>query len=115
MSDPSIAVPHLALPLTLGVGGTFACVEQDSDEEIIQGVYVLLSTPLGRQIELPTYGYADQTFTPLPGIDTAAAQAAVEEWQPRAHIQTRVTASTVDEFMQYVSITTETGFERTDA
>jgi phage baseplate assembly protein W len=115
MSNRAIAVPHFSLPLTLGVGGTFACVEQDSEEDIVQGVYVLLTTPLGRQIELPDYGYADQTFTPLPGIDVAAAQAAVEEWQPRARIHARTSVSTVDELIQYVSITMETGLERTDA
>ncbi|HEU5046075.1 MAG TPA: hypothetical protein VFT75_18290 [Nocardioidaceae bacterium] len=102
MTDSAVLVPHLAWPLRLGVGNTFATVEQDSDDDIMQGVLVLLSTPLGRQIELPDYGMPDQTFSVTPDLDAAAD--AVAAWQPRATIDTSVQVDTFDELAQRVQI-----------
>lgn len=102
MTDSSVLVPHLAWPLRVGAGGTFATVEQDSDEDVMQGVLVLLSTPLGRQVELPNYGMDEQVFRNAPDLN--AAVEALETWQPRATIDASYQVDSLDELIQRVQI-----------
>lgn len=75
-------IPHLKVPLTIGVDGHAEVVEQDTWEEVAQCVQVLLMTRIGDRIESPEYGIPDQVFTTVP--DLLTIQAAIERWEPRA-------------------------------
>lgn len=76
--------PHLSFPFQLSETGTQArYVEQDSDDEIIDCVEVLLRTPLGWRIDLPEYGVRPQEFTE-GGANREELIAAIAEWEERA-------------------------------
>ena len=79
-----VDVPHLALPLTLTAAGRLATVEQDGLEDVASCVRVLLATPRGSRLEVPEFGVPDLAFT--TDLDVAELLAAVEDWEPRAHI-----------------------------
>lgn len=80
MSQP---IPHLAFPFTIGEDGTAEVVEQDSLDEVAQCVQVLLSTPQGSRVVVPSYGVPDPTFV---GLDEATVEQAVSDWEPRAEV-----------------------------
>lgn len=76
-------VPVFEHPFRLDtLSGEFSYIEQDSFEDIIQSVEVLLQTVVGSRIELPTYGVDDMLFR--SGLDTNEILARVAEWEPRA-------------------------------
>lgn len=81
-------VPHFSFPLRKDARGNLVTVEQDSDEEIIDCVEVLLSTPVGLREEVPTYGLPDQTFR-MNGADLEQIASVIGRWEPRAehHIE----------------------------
>lgn len=80
----SVRVPHLRAPFEVA-DGKAAVVEQDSEREIRDCVFAVLSTPVGSRMEEPDYGIPDELFELMrPGMDAAAVLAAIEEWEPRA-------------------------------
>lgn len=82
------SIPHLKVPFTLLPDMTAATVQQDTLEEITQCVFVLMATPIGSRIEVPTYGIPDLTFT---GGQLAAIDAAAARWEPRANVTAKQT------------------------
>lgn len=90
---------HLRLPLRVAPNGRFYTVAEDSSEEILQNVLVILRTRLGERLATPDFGTPDPTFT---GFDVEAALAAVTDVEPRADLQTvrhaldRLGAETLD-------------------
>ncbi len=74
-------VPHLAIPLLIGPGGSFNTLAQDSLAEVAQSVQVLLGTIQGERSMIPTYGIADPPFTE-PDPDSLVG--AIALWEPRA-------------------------------
>jgi phage baseplate assembly protein W len=79
-----IDTPHFAFPFRINAGKV-QVREQDSDEEVMDCVEVLLSTTIGERQELPNYGIPDQTFR-MGGSDKAALLAAIREHEPRADV-----------------------------
>lgn len=94
-------IPHLALPFVIGHDGTAAVVVQDSIEDVVQSVQVLLGTVPGQRIELPAYGVPDQTFTDRP--DPAPIMAALEQWEPRAAVALSMAPVPDDELRRLVT------------
>jgi hypothetical protein len=64
----AIAVPHLMFPPQIDGSGHLAAVEQNSDEDILDCVFVALKTPIGSRLYVPNFGVTDYTFhqDPLP-------------------------------------------------
>lgn len=76
-------IPVYEFPFRLDPGaGDFHVLEQDTDDEVLQSVKVLMLTPVGSRIELLTYGIPEILFR--TEIDTAAVLAAIMEHEPRA-------------------------------
>lgn len=89
MTAPYLAPPpHLAFPLVLTVGGSFAQVAQDSIEEVTQSVAFLLGSAIGSRTIVPAYGVPDPTFT---DPDQAEIEQAIANWEPRAQATVTVT------------------------
>lgn len=81
--------PHFTFPFQRSASGIAAVQEQDSEEEIMDCVEVLLSTEIGERMELPEYGLPDQTFS-QGGADIERVSGVVQKWEPRArHTITR--------------------------
>lgn len=66
-------------------GGRVQYREQDTDDEIMDSIEVLLLTPQGERIDIPNYGVPDQTFQ-MNGANLAAIQTAIELWEERADV-----------------------------
>lgn len=82
----SIATPHFAVPFR-AENGSVAQVEQDSVEDIEDCVEAVLRTPEGSRVEVPDFGIPDATFEQLgPDLSAKTYLAAVDEWEPRAHL-----------------------------
>jgi phage baseplate assembly protein W len=81
-----LTVPKLRVPLEMGATG-FRTVEQDSLQEIAQGAYAVLATPIGSLLEEPEFGIEDPTFEQLPIDDTEWLEA-LARWEPRAAVRT---------------------------
>lgn len=78
--------PHISFPFRLNDSGTGSVVvEQDSDDEIMDCVQVLLSTELGSREEIPSYGIPDQAFK-QGGIDEDQVLLAINRWERRAEV-----------------------------
>lgn len=75
---------HLRLPLTLTADGTFRTVEEDSIEEIVQNVAVVLRTRLGERLATPDFGTPDPTFQ---GLDPAVVLDQIRDVEPRADVE----------------------------
>ncbi|HEX5592017.1 MAG TPA: GPW/gp25 family protein [Solirubrobacterales bacterium] len=100
----SVRVPHLAVPFQI-TGKSAAVVEQDSDREIRDSVFALLSTRVGSRLEQPEYGIPDELFELLtPGMGAEAILAAIEEWEPRARVLADVE---IEELVKNVQIRLE--------
>lgn len=83
MTQPD-GVPHFVFPFRFAEGGVPRTVEQDTLEEIEQGVKVLMLTELGERLEVPGFGIADLTFQTDLDVDTV--RAAAKEWDDRAEV-----------------------------
>lgn len=97
-------IPHFAVPFKIGVLGhgapTAMVTEQDTAEEILDCVEVVLRYETGFRQEKPEFGIADQTF--VEGVpDTRRITQSVNVWEPRA--ETIITAN-VDELDALISI-----------
>lgn len=76
--------PHFAFPFRRGVSGTQVVVtEQDSDDEVVDCVMVLLQTDIGEHPGIPEYGLEDQTFQE-GGIDLEYVKSVIREYEDRA-------------------------------
>lgn len=81
-------VPHLAIPFLIGADGSALTVEQDSTDEVVQCVAVLVGTRPGTRPMVPAYGLTDPTFV---GVQTGELTRAVARFEPRASVSVAVT------------------------
>lgn len=79
----SLDAPHFRWPLRLA-GGSFQMVEQDTLDDVVQCVHVLLRTPFGWRPLAPEVGLHDPLWRDRFALDQLAAGLA--EWEPRADI-----------------------------
>lgn len=82
------SVPHLSLPLRMS-SNRFATVEQDTDKEAADCVFVIMSFPTGFRSEEPDFGIDDPSFQMQP-INVDQIAQAIADYEPRvdAHIET---------------------------
>jgi hypothetical protein len=97
------AAPHFSVPFSirvLGHGGPTADVtEQDSPEEILHCVEMVLRYETGYRLEKPEFGTPDMTFSEtLPNTDRIFE--AIDIWEPRAE---PIISAHVDEFDALIS------------
>ena len=97
-----IDTPKISFPLRLRANGASAVVvEQDSIDEIMDCVEVLLSTEEGSREEAPAYGIDDLTFR-MGGVDQELVMATIAKWEPRA--ETILEADEIEQFIQRVRL-----------
>jgi hypothetical protein len=95
-------IPHLALPFRFA-NGAAVVYDQDTTDEIMSCVLAIALCPLGYRVELPTFGVPDLTFSEgVAPID--ALEAALAEWEPRAHEVADAWADGLDAFVSHVLV-----------
>lgn len=75
-------VPHFTFPFNFGINGHALTVEQDSDDEILQGVRIACLTPRGSRYYVPNFGIDDLVFTNPSQRTNLLAQ--ITQSEPRA-------------------------------
>lgn len=79
-----MTVPHFTFPFRFAQGGVPDTVEQDTLEEIEQGVKILMLSERGERLEVPDFGIPDLTFQ--VDIDVQAIRDAAKEWDERSEV-----------------------------
>lgn len=85
-------IPHLSVPFEIDQRGHARTLDQDSDEEILQSVRVLIDTRPGERLIVPDYGVDDLAFVGPADIGEEWLADAVAEWEPRATVEVARTA-----------------------
>ena len=75
---------HLRVPLQLAADGTFATVLEDSDDELLQNVRVVLTTRVGERLATLELGTDDTAFTQL---EPSVLFEQVRRWEPRVSLE----------------------------
>lgn len=93
---------HFSFPLRLGRDGSMKTVEQDTPEDIVQCVEVILATPIGSRLELPAFGIPILEFgQPVP---IQALVASIYTWEPRAAALVSAAFSDQDELQTNMTV-----------
>lgn len=100
-------IPHFQFPFQLGVGGHASVLEQDTDDEIVNCVELILSVPIGSLIDEIEFGITDPTFMINPPVSMIAAQ--VREWESRAPVSGVSQPQGQDMTMENIIIQVQTG------
>lgn len=79
----AVETPHLKWPFRVAVG-RFQVVEQDTIDDVVQCVHVLLNTPLGFRPLAPDVGVIDGLWRSRFETDRLVAD--LGEWEPRGEI-----------------------------
>lgn len=87
--------PNLKLPPTIGPGGSFVTLEQDTPDEIVQCATAVVSTIVGTRIGNPDFGVPDQSFRE-GGPSVEQIRTALDMWEPRANAVVDVALNTQD-------------------
>lgn len=99
--------PHFAIPFKIGPVGhgapTALVTEQDSEEEVMDCIEVILRYETGYRIEKPSFGTPDLTFSE-PAVDTSRIAEAVEEWEPRAEALITAEPDLIDVLISRVKV-----------
>lgn len=77
-----MAIPHLSYPLRFA-NDRIATNEQDTNDDVVSCVAVVLLHHPGDRELMPEFGVLDLTFMKQP-LDLATIIAAVDKWEPRA-------------------------------
>lgn len=76
-------IPKLRVPFRV-IGGRADVVDQDSVDEVAQGVEYLLRTEPGTRLEVPEFGLPDPAFA--TGHLSELIRTAIDRWEPRARM-----------------------------
>lgn len=100
----AVSIPHFAFPFRFNEDSA-AVLEQDTPEEVEQGVLVLVLTHRGERIEVPDFGIDDLTFQ--LELDLEAVADAAQEWDERAELFIEENPDLVQGMIRNVSIEVE--------
>jgi phage baseplate assembly protein W len=81
-----VRVPHFSLPFRFASQGesiASSVHEQDSEEEVMQCVELIIRCPLGFREEKPNFGVMDPTFRASEDL-ISEIETAILLWEPRA-------------------------------
>lgn len=95
-------VPHITYPFHWGPHGNAAVVEQDTLDEIINCVEVVVRTDIGALPDLPAMGITDPTFKRITNMNQLSRE--INEWEPRAAIQLTTHIDDVDQLVEVVQL-----------
>jgi hypothetical protein len=91
-----VQLPHFSLPFRFGGlrGGTVVN-EQDSEDDVIDCVKLIVAYPVNSREDLPNFGIPDLVFKMKSKTNAIALSAAVLEWEPRS--ETVVTEKEIED------------------
>lgn len=97
-------IPRLAWPLRVDpLTGSFAVVEQDSDEDIAQCLKAIALTTPGERPDVPDMGVEDLTFGEQP-LDLDQIRDTFNRHEPRVTVLASTNPDALDEALAQVGI-----------
>jgi phage baseplate assembly protein W len=96
-------IPHLAVPFRIE-NGSAATIEQDSEDDVLQSVRVLITTPLGSRLEVPTYGVPQALGHQSTFPVTNSVLAGVAQWEPRARVDVTTQIDSYDSLVREIDV-----------
>lgn len=83
-----VETPHFALPFKFGgISGGAIINEQDSTDDVLDCVKVILAYPIGSREDLPKFGVPDILFKQITtSAITGRLLASIVAWDPRAEL-----------------------------
>lgn len=106
-----IQTPHFAFPFSFGgISGGAVVNEQDTIDEIVACVQVLIAYPIGSREDEPTFGIPDLVFHQRSEMTMTLLQQALERGEPRAEA---IVSEEMDwdEFVQHLQVAVTGGGE----
>jgi phage baseplate assembly protein W len=102
----AIETPHFLLPMTHNTNGDVLVLEQDTVEEIVQCIEVLIGFPIGSNRNVPTFGTPDITFKSLSAsaINSDQLKTAILQWEERAAMSIDDVPILTDDLIQQILI-----------
>lgn len=99
----SVTTPHFNYPFRMGADNHAVVVEQDSPDEIVNGVLAILKTPKGFRLDVLDFGCLELVF-----IDDKTRvkqiQDALNTWEPRAEYAITSQRDVLDKLIAQVKI-----------
>jgi hypothetical protein len=97
-------IPHFAIPFRInGVRGAVV-TEQDSEQEILDCVEVIIRYQHGDRPEKPDFGIPDLTFSE-PSPNTNLIKQYVDLWEPRIDMDIgEAVLNQIDPLIQYIHV-----------
>jgi phage baseplate assembly protein W len=80
---------HVRLGAPLDRRGDFPTVDQDSHDDVVQCVAVVVATRPGERLAIMDFGVDDPTFA---GVDAGQLTDVVEGWEPRVSVDATIDA-----------------------
>ena len=102
MSD--LIAPHFDLPFRFSDAGT-VCVEQGSEDDLVNCVYTIVICPFGWRDEVPTFGIPDQAFS-YPAMPEQL-QGIIQDQEPRTTLIFSESGDFYDELIRRIRIGVE--------
>lgn len=100
---PREVVQHFALPFRRMENLRPALLEQDTQDDVVQCIQVILDTPLGFRELSPNFGLRDYTFA-AGGIDTEKVYVAIQQSEPRAEPLLSRYIDDIDELFEHLQV-----------
>lgn len=86
MSRPRLDIPFRFTTTRAQATPTAATVEQDTLDDIRNGVEIVLRYPRGYRSDVPDFGILDMTFEQAP-VRLEDVDFSIQRWEPRARAQ----------------------------
>lgn len=80
-----VVIPHFSLPFRFGgLNGGAIANDQDTEDDIVDCVKVIIAYPIGSREDLPEFGIPDLVFKQSSKVNASALHSAVQLWEPRS-------------------------------
>lgn len=94
---------QIAFPIRRNPDGTIAVVEQDSSDDVVSRLHVLLRTNPGHFTRYPDLGLYDQAHL-QGGADLGEIERQIDTWVPEAHETVEEDPSRLNEALEIVNV-----------
>ena len=86
MRQQDVTNPHFAFPMTLLPSGHVRMNEQNSNDEVMDCIKMILSFPIGSRVEVPGFGVPNIAFKEATVDVSAMLRQVLTDWEPRADL-----------------------------
>ena len=94
---------HFRYPFGFNSAGTADVVEQDTIEEIMQSVQIVMTTTVGERIEVPDFGIPSPVFAQASSSQASTIVRQINQHEKRAAVTLDISIDNVDQLVQHIT------------